>query len=462
MTINQISEGTKRNIDMLTADFAKQFVQKDSKFYDVAHLGNALSKPDVERIILNLISDRLPPDEISNELVKAVYGQLLSARSSDRSRTIQVWNGTSVCLPGNPERLHYDQGAVSTNVWVVPPYRNLKLNSADAGPIAEFLDHLFKSAIERDLFLNWLSYCIQHENEKPSWAPFFYSSRKGTGKSTLCRIMAEIFGETNTAVQNNIDKLTQQFNATLLRSKLVICEETHLQQGSSKGNAIKTYITDPFILIEQKGKEQVRARNVTCFAFTSNFLPDWMEPGERRYAVFDVDHDGAAGGPNANDFAHLVGQVHSFLDDPANVARFYNFLLARELPDTFNAKSLNIVENATTLMKRLQETSRQTVVELLEEYLNTSEILAIPQLELAAYVRDEMRGNANQVRHLMNGLGWRKESVKWGGVDYARAIWVRPEYTIDGGKLYGPDCKGVAISDCVRITKHSDEVEFIV
>jgi hypothetical protein len=333
---------------MLTAEFAKQFVRKDNKFFDVDFLGSPLSRTDVEQMILNRISEEFREVQLTNVLLKGVYHKLIEAQHSDRARSIQVWNGHSICLPGDPQRLVSVRGAVTANVWVEPGYRGLKINSADADVIDEFLNYLFQTDAERELFVNWLAYCLQNEAEKPSWAPFFYSSSKGTGKSTLCRVITELFGEQNTAVQNNVDKLTQQFNATLLRSKLVICEETHLQQGSTKGNTLKTYITDPFILVEQKGREQIRARNVTCFAFTSNFLPDWMEPGERRYAVFDVNHDGRAGGPAADDFAALVGRVHDFLDDPATVARFHNALLARRLPETFNAKSLNIATQPNT------------------------------------------------------------------------------------------------------------------
>jgi hypothetical protein len=461
MTTNQTGETTHQKIQRLAAQFAQQFVRKDSKYFDVDHLGTALAAPDVEQMILNQLAERFPEVELSNALLKGLYQQLMTTQTSDRSRSFQVWNGTSICLPGNPERLVCERGAVTTNVWVQPTYRQLKINAAEMGPLGAFFEQLFSTETERELFLNWLAYCIQNESEKPSWAPFFYSRRKGTGKSTLCRVMAEVFGVPNTAVQNNVDKLVQQFNATLLRSKLVICEETHLQQGSSKGNAIKTYITDPFILIEQKGKEQVRARNITCFAFTSNFRPVWMEPGERRYAVFDVDHDGGAGGANADRFAAIVGEVHAYLDDPANVARFYNWLLVKKLPDTFNAKSLNIVENATPIMKQLQQTSRQTNLDILEEHLNAQKYLVIPQDDVAKYVREELGAKASQVRHLMDELGWVKSSVKWGGADYARSIWTRPGYAVDGGKVYGPKVDGVPIVECLEKTGLSFAVEII-
>ena len=39
----------------------------------------------------------------------------------------------------------------------------------------------------------------------------------------------------------------------------------------------------------------------------------------------------------------------------------------------------------------------------------------------------------------MSDLGWTKKKVKWGKVDYARALWVRPGFNVENGKLFGPD-----------------------
>jgi len=40
---------------------------------------------------------------------------------------------------------------------------------------------------------------------------------------------------------------------------------------------------------------------------------------------------------------------------------------------------------------------------------------------------------------MMNELGWRPERAKWGGVDYARAVWVHPDYQVAQGRVTGPD-----------------------
>lgn len=86
----------------------------------------------------------------------------------------------------------------------------------------------------------------------PSWAPFLYSQSKGTGKSTLCNLIAGLFGLENTATQNNVDQLTGRFSSTLLLSKLVICEETYLRPGSSQGNTLKMNITGVLMLDARK------------------------------------------------------------------------------------------------------------------------------------------------------------------------------------------------------------------
>lgn len=99
--------------------------------------------------------------------------------------------------------------------------------------------------------------------------------------------------------------------------------------------------------------------------------------------------------------------------------------------------------NATPIMKQLQQTSRQTNLDILEEHLNAQKYLVIPQDDVAKYVREELGSKASQVRHLMDELGWVKSTVKWGGADYARSIWTRPGYAVDGGKVYGPEADGV-------------------
>lgn len=459
-TNTQTAPGTN-HIAGLAKVYGNQIVRRDNKFYDIEHLGTPLSRFDVEMMVLNRIRDEHPNIELTNELMKGLFKLLIETRHTDTDRTFRIWNGTSVSEPGNASRLISSRGAVSANVWSEPGYRHLRVNAADLGVVGTFFDAFFQRNADREQFLNWLAWCLQNESDKPAWAPFFYSRSKGTGKSTTCRVLTELFGPRNTAVQNNISKLTQQFNSTVLTSKLVVCEETQVKPGSAQANAIKTFITDPFVLVERKGFEAERARQTCCFVFTSNFAPTWMEEGERRYNVMDVDHEGRSGGSNADAFAALVGQVHEFLDDPANVGRLYNALMQRQLPETFSAKSLNIAEVSTPIMQRLQQTSRQTIVDQLDELLNERGLVVLPEADVVEFVRTNLNANMNQTKHLMDDLEWQKTKVKWGGRDFVRAIWVRPGFTVDRGKIYGPDFETVRVSDYLEGQDPSREVELI-
>ncbi|MDP2496343.1 DUF5906 domain-containing protein [Shimia thalassica] len=452
---------TESNIKNLAKTYGNQIVRRDNKFYDIEHLGTPLSRTDVETMLINRIHAEHPDVPMSNELIKGLFKLLIEQRHTDTERCFQVWNGTAICAPGNPDRLLMKRGSVSANVWSEPEYRQLRVNAADCGVVGEFFDVFFQRDEEREHFLNWLAWCLQNEGDKPAWAPFFYSRSKGTGKSTTCRILTELFGAHNTAVQNNVSKLTQQFNSTVLTSKLVVCEETQITPGSPQSNAIKTFITDSDVLVERKGFEAERSRQYCCFVFTSNFAPTWLEEGERRYYVMEVDHDGRSGGPRAAEFAGLVGRVHQFLDDPANVARLYNALMQRPVSETFNAKSLNIAEHSTPVMQRLQQNSRQTVLDQLEEQLNERGLVVLPEAAVAHFVRKHLNVNVNQTRHLMDELEWQKTKVKWGGKDYARAIWVRPGYSIERGKIYGPDFPTESVSDYLHREDPMSDIEVI-
>ena len=103
-------------------------------------------------------------------------------------------------------------------------------------------------------------------------------------------------------------------------------------------------------------------------------------------------------------------------------------------------------QDATAVMQRIHDSSRQVTLDQLEEHLNETGVNAIPESNLIEFVNKTLRGNANSLRHMMAGLGWTKSKVKWGGVDYSRAIWMRPGFTVDRGKLHAPDGTSEAIA----------------
>jgi hypothetical protein len=212
---------------------------------------------------------------------------------------------------------------------------------------------MFAREHERNRVLDWLAWCLQNEGKKPNWAVMLYSQTKGTGKSTLCNIASRLFGEANTSRQNNLEKVAGKFNAPVLNSKLIISEEVELRQGSEAGNKIKTLITESHTTTERKGRDVERIRLHSCFLLTSNHLPTWIEAGERRFYVVDVDHDGHAAGPDAERFTKVVRAVEAALEDDQKVAAFYAWLMKRALSPDFDAMTLNTAQHGTDIMRRL-------------------------------------------------------------------------------------------------------------
>lgn len=195
---------------------------------------------------------------------------------------------------------------MAINAWKRPNYRSLGVGEADDRLLDALLERVFTHAPDRRVFKDWLAWCLQNEADQPGWAIMLYSRRKGTGKSSLCRLVGKLFGAENSFTQNGIEQLTGRFNMPLLASKLIVSEEIKLTPGSKAGNTLKSYITEKETAAEFKGKDVQRVRQCCCLLFTSNNMPHWIEADDRRYYVIDCDHDGHAAGPEADGFAEFM------------------------------------------------------------------------------------------------------------------------------------------------------------
>lgn len=427
------------HLTLLCRAMASWFVRLDNSYYDVDDLTHKRSRVDVEAIALIRFKEEFPEVPLSNPLVAAVLKRVIHSRHTDVAETILPWNGRLVCRPGDRRCIIIDRGVATLNAWKEPDYRRLGITEAALGVAGEFLDWMFPREAEKGMILNWLAWSLQNESDKPNWAPFLYSAKMGTGKSALGRLLMRLFGEANSIVQNNVDKLTGRFNMTVLRSKLVICEEVNLKMGAGDANTLKTYITEKFTAAEAKGKETERVEQRVCMVLTSNHMPFWIEPEDRRYYIVDVDHEGYARGPRADEFAGLVGRLEAWSADPANIAQLYNALIARALPDEFSAKTLNVEMHGTEIMRRVFGNGRATILDQLKEHLDAAELHAIPEVAVVEIVTSKLKANIATTKHMMSDLGWTKREVKWGKVDYGRQLWVRPGYTVQNGKINGPE-----------------------
>lgn len=457
-------------VTFLSKQISTWFVRYQNHFYDVDRLNTGLPLPHLQKICVQRIARNFPKLTVTSEVLKQVFQRVITETHDDQEQSIPIWDGTTRCCPGNDARIIRDGEMVSINTWRTPEYRNLGVQDTESAWFHNFLARVFPQAADRAVFVDWLSWCLQNEGDKPGWAPFLYSRKKGTGKSTLCRLAEKLFGAENTITQNSVSKLTGRFNKPLLDSKLIISEELQLKPDSTQGNTLKTYITEKATTSEVKGREVEKVKQYCCFLFTTNHLPLWIEADERRYYVIEVDHSGHASGPDAEAFGDAVAEFCAIMDDPANIARLYNALLRHQQSNSFNACTLNLSAIDTPVMKQIMGASKEVQLQQLDELLAEKGVFAIGQGDLARVFAEDLKMNANRIKYMMPDLGWRSETTKWGGVDYARAIWVHRDYQVSGGRVRGPDGYDAAVGqeafDVEVVEAGStdptpDEIEFV-
>jgi len=200
-------------------------------------------------------------------------------------------------------------------------------------------------------------------------------------------------------------------------------------------------ISDREIMTERKGREATSTSQCCCFVLTTNHLPSWIEPEDRRYWIADITHDGHASGPRAEEFQAIVAALIRELGDPAFIQTLHRWFIGRKISDGFNPMSLNIVENSTDLMRRIHSSNESVTLKALEEHLNSLSVDALPEAQLRQYIAEEAKISENSLRHMMPELGWYSSKVKWDGKDYTRAIWVKSGSRVERGHLI--DAKGV-------------------
>ena len=271
----------KAPLSFILETVAQWYVRKDNKYYDVEEPGPMFSRDDIERIIIQRLKAEFPGNDLSDDVVRQLLQVLIKDIFVNPTTSIPIWSGSRQSMPGNPNRLVFERMAATINTWKKPDYRSLGVSEADWGPVKEYLEWTFPREAEREMLVNWLAWCLQNEGDKPGWAPFLYSSTKGSGKSTFAHVAKLLFGSKNTGTENNVNKLVSRFNAPVLEKKLVICEELQIPPGSDKANAIKTFITEKNALTENKFQSVHEVEQVCAFIFITNHKPIWLEADDR-------------------------------------------------------------------------------------------------------------------------------------------------------------------------------------
>lgn len=135
--------------------------------------------------------------------------------------------------------------------------------------------------------IKWFARMIQEPHKQAEVAIVLRGGR-GVGKSIFFRMVGRLLGQHFLQI-SNARHLVGNFNAHLLDTIMLFCDEA-FYAGDKAGEAvIKTLITESTILIERKGQDAYDAPNYLHIVMASN--NDWVIPAgidERRFFVLDV------------------------------------------------------------------------------------------------------------------------------------------------------------------------------
>lgn len=431
---------TEQRLIAIRQEVSSWFVQLDGKFISVANKDTRFGLGEIEKLLPQMLADRFPDDEmVERNASKLTYAAIYGSGPDPRA-SFGVYSGKAYPAPGNPSPRLYRQGAWDVNTWVRPAYRALKA-SADALQKACSFNAMLEFAIpdvaQRTMLLDWIAWNLQNEGSKPNWAIMLYSEGKGTGKSTIAKVLTALFGLENTASTNGIKPLTQRFAADTLDRKLVVAEEVHISSHSAEGNALKDLITNTVISVERKYQPIVTIPQTSCFLFMTNHKPLWLEGGERRYYIICMDHEGHAQGNRNDEFYGLAGTVNEQVKNPQYVRDLYERFMTRELSATFDPKNMRFNENATPIMRELQANSGNEGERVLAAILAEHHCAIIPSEDfpdLVAYLRVR---NANSLRNMLAKLDWEARRIRFGGFQYR--VWCKKDLQIENGRVKHDD-----------------------
>ena len=188
-------------------------------------------------------------------------------------------------------------------------------------------------------------------------------SKQGSGKGTLIEFMELVLRAVNVVSVPGIEKITGRFNTVLQGKRLVNINEMSSTKDEFRSNfdKIKTYITDPTIMIEPKGVNPYKINNISNFVlFTNHRDAIVVEESDRRYAIFEMS------GAHLNDNDYF-GKIRRdcFNQDVAD--EFYTYLL------DFPVVPLNVIPN-TELRSEMMNMSKSTPLKFLDAISSDDEL----------------------------------------------------------------------------------------
>jgi len=156
-----------------------------------------------------------------------------------------------------------------------------------------FNEHALKNVCldNADLY-NWLMGYFAHLVQRPWQKPLtalVFKGKKGVGKNAFIDRIGNLFGSHHYMLTSSRRYLVSNFNKHFASLILFALDEAFWSGDKQAEGILKDLITGNTHLIEQKGREMYKAKNILRVVIIGN--ENWLVPAtedERRFAIFNV------------------------------------------------------------------------------------------------------------------------------------------------------------------------------
>jgi len=224
---------------------------------------------------------------------------------------------------------------------------NVRRMAGDVRPFLSLLNKMMPDERDRMIILSYMAAICQYPGRKFLWAPVVQGAQ-GNGKSTLISVLQYCVDGVVQGVNDDESQyvttitakdIDDKFNGNMANKTLCVVHEMHtdsFKDQRERQDHLKTLVTEPTMMIEDKGVSKYQARNVVNFFFCSNHRDAVrLEDNERRFAVFYTAQqtvaDILAHGMTPQWFQELWSWLRG-----DGFAIIYDYLMTMDIPAEFN------------------------------------------------------------------------------------------------------------------------------
>lgn len=275
---------------------------------------------------------------------------------------------------------------------------------------------------------HWIAFCVQNPGDKIQWSPLIKGTQ-GDGKSTIGMLCRAVMGPENVK-EISPRVLATDFTSWAQGACIGVLDEIRVS-GQSKFDIcdhLKPYITNDYVEVHRKGKDQLTVPNtVNYIAFTNHADALPMDKDERRWFIvftpFTTREQLLAAIPG-DYFDKLYEAIRNY---PGALRKWF---LEMDLPETFSAKSVAPMTEAKQLMIALSKSDEEmALAEVLSQraYGISGTVFSSECISTALEMTHQLTLKTTSLSRLLVKAGLMRADrlVKWDGKP--RRLWYRSE-----------------------------------